>query len=327
GFGLASATVSTGEQPVYIAIDPCRLTDTRPEFLVGPRATPYGPAETVTWVGTGLQGNCNVPAGVSALVMNVTAIDATLPTYLQFAPGNTVTPGGASSLNPVPGEPPTPNAVTIPIDDEGEFSIYNLQGTVDVIIDVVGYYDDHEHTGADIEDLSLEGVDIMNSTISSAKLSNEPGISFTTDGGTRDVTTAEDVFSTVRIRPPSNGLVKVHATVDWGGDAVGTTSQLRCSISEGSTHTAPVFRDAATISGGLAHTFALEAVFPVDAYTGLFISGDPFNLVCNMSSNEGSVYRTQMSATFYPTSYAPGNLLLEPIFPIGLDEPAAGDEV
>ena len=37
--------------------------------------------------------------------------------------------------------------MNIDLDSNGKFSIYNKQGTVDIIIDVVGFYDDHHHDG------------------------------------------------------------------------------------------------------------------------------------------------------------------------------------
>ena len=38
----ASATVSSGERNVFMAITPCRLFDTRPGAQVGPRSSPLG---------------------------------------------------------------------------------------------------------------------------------------------------------------------------------------------------------------------------------------------------------------------------------------------
>ena len=49
----------------------------------------------------------------------------------------------ASSLNPSPGQPPTPNAVNTQLSSGGEFSIFNRAGSVDVIVDINGYYTDH----------------------------------------------------------------------------------------------------------------------------------------------------------------------------------------
>ncbi len=48
-------------------------------------------------------------------------------------------------LNPAPGQPPTPNAVEVDVNSLGQFNVFNGFGTVDVIIDVVGYYEDHNH--------------------------------------------------------------------------------------------------------------------------------------------------------------------------------------
>lgn len=98
-------------------------------------------------------------------MLNVTAVGATQPTFL------TVWPDGplplASSLNPVPGQPPTPNAVTTDLDAAGEFKVYNLQGNVDVIIDINGYY-----TEASLQELldRIEAIENSASAISAMSL-------------------------------------------------------------------------------------------------------------------------------------------------------------
>jgi hypothetical protein len=53
-----------------------------------------------------------------------------------------------SSLNQVPGPTPTPNAVTVKLAANGSFMAYNLDGTLDLIIDVTGYY-----TGSSLDEL------------------------------------------------------------------------------------------------------------------------------------------------------------------------------
>jgi len=298
GFGLASATVSTGEKPVYIAISPCRLTDTRPVFLVGPRATPYGPNETVTWTGTGAQGNCNVPAGVSSLVLNVTAIDATLPTFLQFAPGTTVTPGGASSLNPVPGEPPTPNAVTIPIDDDGKFSVYNLQGTVDVIIDVVGYYDDHNH-----DDRYYTEAEV-NSRIAG----NRPKADFV--GGTHgflfNVTDVPKAIRTVEMTTTTRGrfIATAEVLATWIGAG---QQQLTCSITLNGTATN-------TTNSMFVDTFQTEThQVSLSAQLGGVAAGDhDINLTCFNDDGPTTIFptRSALSVQWIPE---PLNFIIPPI--------------
>ncbi len=145
GLGIATAATSGAPNPVFTAINPCRLMDTRPEFQVGDRATPLGADETYDVVVHGSTGNCSdIPAEALAVGLNVTAVEATAPTFLTFWPTGAVQPG-TSNLNPVPGLPPTPNAVTVDLSTNGSFSIYNLAGTVDVVVDLVGFYVDHDH--------------------------------------------------------------------------------------------------------------------------------------------------------------------------------------
>jgi hypothetical protein len=145
GLGLAYATASSGERAIYLPINPCRLTDTRPApDTVGARTTPLGTGETYTLAGWGNVGNCTLPNGTAGLALNVTAVGATSPTYLTLWPSDGTRPL-SSNLNPWPGQPPTPNAVNVDLSPTGQFNIFNLAGNVDVIIDVVGIYDDHNH--------------------------------------------------------------------------------------------------------------------------------------------------------------------------------------
>lgn len=144
GIGISHATTSSGTRPIYRALKPCRLADTRPQFQVGPRSAALGPNETYPLQGWGAIGNCNLPTGTSALALNVTAVDATRPTFLTLFPGDATLPT-ASHLNPSPGSAPTPNAVNVALDPSGAFKIYNFAGSVHVVIDVVGVFDDHDH--------------------------------------------------------------------------------------------------------------------------------------------------------------------------------------
>ena len=74
--------------------------------------------------------------------MNVTALNATSKSFFTIWPSGPLPL--ASSLNPAPGEPPTPNGVATPIDD-GKFNVYNNRGNSDILIDVNGYYVNHNH--------------------------------------------------------------------------------------------------------------------------------------------------------------------------------------
>lgn len=145
GLGLAQAGNDSGEKAIFQPISPCRMADTRSgEFNVGDKSTPLGAAEVWTLSAASATGNCPAFAGASALELNVTALDATDPTFITLFPAGEALPT-ASNLNPVPGQPPTPNSVTVTLNDSGAFTAYNAFGSVNVVIDVVGYYEDHNH--------------------------------------------------------------------------------------------------------------------------------------------------------------------------------------
>ncbi|HUF98691.1 MAG TPA: hypothetical protein VMM60_11240 [Ilumatobacter sp.] len=145
GIGIVSAT-QPSDAVAFVPITPCRVMDTRAEFNVGPKISPLGSGEVHTVnTTTNDTGNCtDIPTTATGVSLNITATDATLPTFLTvWATGGTQPE--ASSLNPVPDSPPTPNAVTTGINTNGQFNIYNLQGNVQVIVDINGYYTDHHH--------------------------------------------------------------------------------------------------------------------------------------------------------------------------------------
>src|SRR6476660_927594 len=51
----------------------------------------------------------------------------------------------ASNVLWVPGSPPTPNKVDVKLSADGNINLFNLNGSVSVLADVVGYYADHNH--------------------------------------------------------------------------------------------------------------------------------------------------------------------------------------
>ena len=139
GLLSASASSSSGASS-FVPITPCRLLDTRPEHVVGSRSTPVGPVATFTAQVWGTNGNCTIPSGSTGLSMNVVAVNPTSSSFLTVFPADKPLPL-SSNLNWVAGQPPTPNAVTVSVSADGRISIYNNAGTVDVAVDIVGYYE------------------------------------------------------------------------------------------------------------------------------------------------------------------------------------------
>jgi len=142
----ASAERTTGDRPVFVSIIPCRVTDTRPTQGIGGRTTPIGTAETFDVDVRPTSGDCvdQIPLDALSVQLNVTVLNATEQTFLTLHSTGSERPD-ASALNPAPDQPPTPNAVATAISPSGEFSVYNDAGSVDVLIDINGFYVAHNH--------------------------------------------------------------------------------------------------------------------------------------------------------------------------------------
>ncbi|MFF6774686.1 FlgD immunoglobulin-like domain containing protein [Streptomyces sp. NPDC012637] len=118
---------------LYEPVTPSRVMDTRSG--VGVPKAKVGPGGTVTLTVAGQGG---VPAsGVTAVVMNVTATNATAGTFVSVYPAGT-TRTSASNLNVVAGQT-VPNLVVVPVKD-GKVTFYNKSGSLDLLADVAGYY-------------------------------------------------------------------------------------------------------------------------------------------------------------------------------------------
>ena len=79
-----------------------------------------------------------VPADATAVVLNATVTGASTASHLTLWPAGVARPM-ASNLNWSHGWT-VANAVTVKLGGSGKVSVYNAQGSVDVVLDVVGYY-------------------------------------------------------------------------------------------------------------------------------------------------------------------------------------------
>ena len=116
----------------YNAVGPVRVLDTRNG--TGGISTPVGPGATIKLQVTGKNG---VPSGATAVVLNVTAVNATKNSYVTVYPDGKARPV-ASNLNFTAGEA-FPNLVVVPVIN-GKVDFYNYTGSVNLIADLAGYY-------------------------------------------------------------------------------------------------------------------------------------------------------------------------------------------
>ncbi|MCU1386832.1 MAG: hypothetical protein JWL72_170 [Ilumatobacteraceae bacterium] len=143
GVGLIRAVGAAGGGTAssFVPIVPCRLVDTRAGTdNVGLRSMPIGPAESVAFAVWGANGNCTVPTTATGIATNVTAANPTAASYVTVFPADAVPRPTASNLNVVAGSPPTPNQVTVGLSATGSIGVYNNSGALDLIVDIVGYY-------------------------------------------------------------------------------------------------------------------------------------------------------------------------------------------
>jgi hypothetical protein len=127
GQPAGAAEVSTQS---FSPVNPTRVMDTR-DGLGGPRLA-AGETRTVA------AGAAGMPAGTVAVALNVTVVAPSAAGYLTvWRAGDTQPP--TSNVNFAAGEVRA-TAVLAAVDSTGQVSVFNAAGTVDVIVDVTGWF-------------------------------------------------------------------------------------------------------------------------------------------------------------------------------------------
>ncbi len=130
---VANGTPGTWLRIGFNPLTPVRILDTRTGIggITGPLTAGQSVSLTVG-------GNNGVPAQASAVVMNATVTDTTAASFLTIWPEGATRPL-ASNLNWGPGVT-IPNLVTVKLGTGAGISIFNDLGTVQVILDLAGFY-------------------------------------------------------------------------------------------------------------------------------------------------------------------------------------------
>jgi IPT/TIG domain len=135
---FTSATGGTGN--TYSGFSPQRIADTRPSSGQPYAGDTIGPNHSLT---IQIAGTGGVPAMSSAnppssVVLNVTVTNTTSPSWLTAYPADETLPL-ASDLNWNPGVTKA-NMVVVKLSSAGAITLYNYQGSTDVVVDVAGFY-------------------------------------------------------------------------------------------------------------------------------------------------------------------------------------------
>jgi hypothetical protein len=123
----------------YYTVTPCRVVDTR--NADGPNGGPSlsgGSSRSFP-----VAGKCSVPAGARAVSVNITVVNPSGAGHLTLYPGDQTAPT-ASTINFRAGQTQANNAILrLSLDGSGTLAVLSATaggGTVDVILDVNGYF-------------------------------------------------------------------------------------------------------------------------------------------------------------------------------------------
>lgn len=132
GLTAAGATSApAANASVYVPVNPVRVLDTR-TGAGSVAVAPLGTNSTLHFTPG------DVPAGATAVVLNVTATDATATSYLSVYPDGSVRP--YVSQVTVTTDHPITDQVTVSLPNNGAVDVYNHVGSVNVVADLAGYY-------------------------------------------------------------------------------------------------------------------------------------------------------------------------------------------
>ena len=123
-----------GGLSTFVPVTPTRVGDTRD----GTGGVAVGPLPAQGVLRVRIAGVGPVPpAGVTAVVANVTAAEATQAHYFTVYPSGTPKPA-TSNVNGGPGRA-VPNLVTVGVGRDGCIDVFNSHGTAHCLVDVFGY--------------------------------------------------------------------------------------------------------------------------------------------------------------------------------------------
>jgi hypothetical protein len=123
----------------FVALDPARFADSRPQDTIDDRFRDTGPIAGGTSWTIDIAGRGDVPDDAATAVLNVTVAGATSSGHITAYPCTAATPT-ASHLNYVAGTT-RPNELVVRLSDAGEVCLYS-HATTHLVVDVVGYLEE-----------------------------------------------------------------------------------------------------------------------------------------------------------------------------------------
>jgi PKD repeat protein len=140
----ATTTVTTAGSD-FTPYGPTRLLDTRDGTGQGGTGTPVGANSAISLK---IGGNGSIPADATAVVINLTAVNATANGVISAYPAGVSHPNNTSNLNYYAADGAIATLATVQVGTGGDIDLYNNSGgTVDLIGDVTGYFTQTSSSG------------------------------------------------------------------------------------------------------------------------------------------------------------------------------------
>lgn len=147
----AYAEATSAAEAAMVPVDLTRIVDSReavgvakaPENNEVMQIQVTGEVDTVS--GTTKAKKTVVPAGASAVVLNMTAVDAKSGGYFTAWKNGDARPS-TSNINFMQGDI-VANGAVVPLDSSGKISVF-ARGSADILLDVAGYYRDGTYTAS-----------------------------------------------------------------------------------------------------------------------------------------------------------------------------------
>ena len=274
---LVTQAWSVGAAPgdddsTFVPTAGCRVADTRPApATVGVRSAPLAAADIFEVTIHGENGNCTgplaIPADAVAVALNVTAVNATATSNIRLYPADLAEVPVLSNLNVTAGASPTPNKVDVKLSPDGKIRVFNFSGSVNIIIDIVGYYTNSTLIEVEARLAALE-----------ASVAAQPFVVSVVDGRTvsnlSTSSSAPTEIASVSIVAPAAGTISAWGSggggfsggFEFGGGGGAGVQSAICQVTTAdrvSLNSGPVGSSSLEIAGGqslaVTNTFDVEA--------------------------------------------------------------------
>jgi hypothetical protein len=298
-----NVTAAPGDtDSTFVPVAPCRLFDTRPgEAPLGGKKTPLGAGQEITQQVTGSIGNCkSIPADAVAVTLNVTIVNPTAQSNLRLWPANEARPT-SSNLNWIARQAPTPNMVTVKLSPDGKIKAFNFAGTVDVLVDLSGYYTRTSLNEINQRLLALEAGPDRSVVEYSAAL-DEANLPLASVSEPDLIVSPASEQLSVTINAPRAGKVAVlaNATAKRTGLGEPAGGRLVCQITD---DTAATSIDAGAEVVGIAAPVGVSQAQPSLGTNRVFevaAGSHTYDLMCAATDQPITIHYRSMSATFTP---------------------------